>query len=787
MERSTRTASGAPRSPRSASARPTDAEGGPGASVPLPRSRPLVITAPGSPTDGESTVPRSKLRLVPLRPELVGRPRLLSRLVGSDARLVLVSAQAGFGKSVLLAQWAAVDARRFAYVSLEAADDDPVSLWNAIVMSLRQVAPTFGTSAEPMLRSLGPLALEAMVRRLLIELESLAEPVVLVLDDYQLIRDRACQESVELLVHRAPTQLQVVLSTRFDRPLRVGRIRASGDLLELRARDLAFTPDETDTLARTLLAAPWGPDESAVLHERTEGWPAGLQLASLGLAATGDRAAFLRSFGGSNLHVIDYLTEVVLASLSEELRRFLVDTSMLAQLSGPLCNAVTGRDDAAEVLLELDRLNLFVVPVGEGRTSYRYHHLFAGFLEQELAATGAGHRADLHRRASAGYAASGEVGPAIEHALAAVEVDVAADLVLAHWAEPALQGRSATVATWLDAFPAGHVEASAALSVVRAYVCGLDGRQDEARRAVVQALTAAPSDRRMPDGAGSVEHSVALVRAMLVAGDAGAQQEAARTLADRHADLLPQFQALSTYATGLALFLTGEHEEALPHLQRAADLAAGTGAWGVEVDAIGLEAQVALARSRPDEAHTLARRALARAQEHGLADLPPAGYHLATLGATLTRCGRVVEGDVLLARGTEQFGEWDRLLAAHLRLMRVPVRRSLGDADGAKVLMEEATALLARCGGTGFIGGLVPGLERSLTTSHRRGDGRTDLTDRELDVLRLMAQGLTKRDIAHELFLSFNTIHSHTKSIYTRLDVGNRTAAIARARSLELI
>jgi LuxR family transcriptional regulator, maltose regulon positive regulatory protein len=754
----------------------------------VPRPRPSEAAPAGSPGGPLLPIPASKLRFHSLRRELVDRPRLLDRLLDTEARLVLLSAQAGFGKSVLLAQWAAQDARRFACVSLEASDNDPVSFWAGVVMSVRQVEPTFGASVEPLLHSIGGLALDVLVRRLLVELETLAEPVVLVLDDFQLVRNRSCLESLELLIDRAPPQLQVVLATRYDRPLRVGRIRASGELLELRAHDLAFTVEETHRLMEETLVPPWHPDESLLLHDRTEGWPAGLQLASLSLRATGDRAEFLRCFGGSNRHVMDYLTEVVLASLSEDVRAFLTDTSMLSRLTAPLCDAVTGRSDSLAVLRELERLNLFVVPLDDGRTWYRYHHLFAEFLDQELATRGPAHREELHRRAYRWFVGSGDVSPAIEHALAADDLSEAADMVVSHWAVRVFQGRLATVAGWLDTFPAGYVAGSAPLSLVRAYVCGLQGRQDDARRAVQQSLGApVVPGRRMPDGASRVEHSVALIRALLVWGDAGGQQEAARSLAVVQEEFAPEFRALSTFATGFGLFLSGDHEEALPHLRRAVVLGADAATWVSEMDAMGMEAQIALGRSQPEEARELAHRAVARAEENGLGDLPHAGYYVATLGAALARCGDLAEGDPLLARGIEQFGEWDLLLAAHLRLMRAPVRRRLGDLDGARALLDEARSLLARCGDTGFIGRLLPDVERSLTASHRRGETRTDLTDRELDVLRLMAQGLTKRDIAQELFLSFNTIHSHTKSIYVRLDVGSRKEAIARAQHLQLI
>ncbi len=787
MKRSTPTASGASRSPGTGPAAPTVGTAGRLAAVPAPRRGTLDVDPRGGETRPPLARPRSKFRIPVLRTELVARPRLLARLIDAEARLVLISAQAGFGKSVLLAQWEAVDARRFAYVSLEASDDDPLTLWASIVGSVRQLDPSFGAGADPMPDSVDELEVEPLFRRLLLDLEALAEPVVLVLDDYQLVRGRSCHECIELLVSHAPPQLHIALATRFDRPLRVGRLRASGELLELRAHDLAFTVEETHRLMEEALVPPLGTEDSALLHERTEGWPAGLQLALLSLRAAADRAGFLRSFGGSNMHVMDYLTEVVIDSLSEEARAFLVDTSMLSQLTGPLCNAVTGRQDGAELLRELGRLNLFLVPLDDERHRYRYHHLFAEFLAQELRATDPAHRAELHRRASRWFADSGDASRAIQHAVAASDLEEATDLVLSHWVVRVLRGHPGTVGAWLAAFPAGHVAASAPLSVVRAYVCGLQGDHVEARLAVEQARRAATPGQRMPDGSGDVEHSAALVRAVFVWGDVEGQRVAARSLEDAHPDVTPAFEALSTYATGLALFLAGDHEQALPHLRRAVVLGAESETWVSVVDALGLEAQIALGRSTAEEACELAARTVALARESGLGDLPHAGYHVATLGAAEARCGRLSEGDTLLARGIEQLGESDLLLAAHLRLMRAPVRRRLGDADGARALLEEATSLLGRCGDTGFIGRLVPILERSLTTSHRRGEGRTDLTDRELDVLRLMAQGLTKRDIAHRLFLSFNTIHSHTKSIYTRLDVSSRTEAIARAHHLELI
>jgi LuxR family maltose regulon positive regulatory protein len=222
-------------------------------------------------------------------------------------------------------------------------------------------------------------------------------------------------------------------------------------------------------------------------------------------------------------------------------------------------------------------------------------------------------------------------------------------------------------------------------------------------------------------------------------------------------------------------------------LQRAAELATALRAWIIVTDALGISAQVALLQERTEEAEALALRSVAQARIHGLADLPHVGYYLATLGAAIARSGRLEEGDELLRAGIHQFAGWGPLLAAHARLMRAPVRRQLGDIDGARDLLAEAKALLAECADTGIIGDLAHREARAVSASQRRGEDWTELSDRELTVLRLLEQGLSQREIAKKLVLSYHTVHSHTKSIYARLRVSSQEEAIERARELELL
>jgi LuxR family maltose regulon positive regulatory protein len=727
-----------------------------------------------------------KLRSLALRPGLVERSRLSERLVNAAGALVVVSAPPGFGKSTLLAQWEAADPRRFAFVSLEPSDNDPVELWSCVVDSVRQVAPSFGSSVEPMLHSAGGIAVEALVRRIAAEMDQLSEPVVVVLDDYHVIGNPACHASVEALTAHPVSEAHLVVSTRADPPIPLGRLRAAGELVEIRGSDLAFTPREMEELLNGMMDLGLSGDELGILEGRTEGWPVGLRLAALGLRASADREQFLSSFGGSNRHVVDYLTEVALDSVDGDVPRFLLETSILRELSGPLCDAVTGREDSAAMLDMLERSNLFLVSLDDQRLSYRYHHLFGELLRDQLTLRMPERVAGLHRAASGWFAGAGRLDEAIGHTIAAQDLEAAADLVVSGWGSRVASGRLTTVLGWLETFPDGYVKHSAPLSVISAWVNGLLGHHAAARRSVEDML-AAGSPGPLPDGSATVEHAAALFRSMFSFTDVSELRSAARAVREFRGELRPPFQAVAAFTIGLAAFLGGDYEEARAELQRAGKLATAIGVWIIVVDALGISAQVALTQSRTEDAEALALRSVGQAQAHGLLDLPHVGYYLATVGAAIARSGRLEEGDDLLATGIGQLAGWTPILAGHARLMRAPVRRQLGDMDGARDLLGEAKALLAQCASTGIIGDLVPQVARALSASHRRGEDWTDLTDRELGVLRLLQHGLSQREIASELFLSFHTVHSHTKSIYTRLGVTSREGAIERARELELL
>jgi ATP/maltotriose-dependent transcriptional regulator MalT len=637
-----------------------------------------------------------------------------------------------------------------------------------------------------MLHSVGGTAVEPLVRRIAAEMDRLSEPVVVVLDDYHVIHNPACHASVEALTAHPASEVLLAVSTRADPPIPVGRLRASGELLEIRASDLAFTVSETDDLLNGTMGLGLSDHELGILEGRTEGWPAGLQLAALGLRAAADRERFLASFGGSSRHIVDYLTEVVLHSVDHDTRRFLLQTCILSELSGPLCDAVTGRTGSAAVLDALERSNMFVIPLDDQRQRYRYHHLFGELLREQLTATMPGHVTGLHQAAAAWHAAAGHPGEAIRHALAAGDLPTAEDLVVSGWTSRVASGRPTTVLGWLEAFPDGYVSASAPLSLVSAWVHGLLGQHDTARQAIADMLTATPTSP-LPDGSPTTGHAAALFRAMFSWTDADELRNTAHTVQQFRHQLRPEFQPVATFSLGAAAFLGGDFEVARTQLADAVKQAAALGIWVVAVDGLGFSIQVALMQGRAEDAEDLSSSLVEQAAAHGLLDLPHVGYCLATVGAAIARSGRLVEGDDLLAAGISQLDGWAPLPAAHARLMRAPVRRQLGDLDGARDLLDQAQDLLAQCNSTGIIGDLAAEVARALTAAHRRGEDWAELTDRELSVLHLLEQGLSQRDMARQLFLSFHTVHSHIKSIYTRLGVTSRDEAIERARQLDLL
>jgi LuxR family maltose regulon positive regulatory protein len=413
----------------------------------------------------------AKLYVPPHRSRIVFRSRLLERLnEGLSGKLTLISAPAGFGKTTLVSEWLAGCRRPIAWLSLDEGDNDPTRFLTYLVAALQTIAANIGAGALAVLQSPQPPPIESILITLLNEITTVLDNFVLVLDDYHVIDAKPVDEALTFLLEHLPPRMHLIIATREDPPLTLARLRARGQLTELRAADLRFTPAEAAEFLNRVMSLNLSAENIAALETRTEGWIAGLQLAALSMQGREDIASFIKAFTGSHRFVLDYLVEEVLQHQSEHIRSFLLQTASLDRFCAALCNAVTEREDGKEMLDVLERSNLFLIPLDDKRQWYRYHHLFAEVLQTHLMELQPDRIATLHWRASAWYERNGLRSDAIRHALAGEDFERAAGLIELAW--PAAEEGNIQPAVWLGwvkTLPDALVHARPVLNVWYAY------------------------------------------------------------------------------------------------------------------------------------------------------------------------------------------------------------------------------------------------------------------------------------------------------------------------------
>lgn len=407
--------------------------------------------------------PRPSLGFVP-------RSRLIEELdAGLTRGFVLVCAPAGFGKSSLLAHWIRQRHPSAVWLSLDAGDNDPVRFWRHVLAALDRACTGIADELLPLLGPPAPTAFEGLVSVLVNTMAAKADPIMLVLDDYHLIDTQSVHASLTFLLDHRPDSLHLVLASRSDPPLPLARMRVRGQMMELRAADLRFTKDEVAALLRAAIGADVLLSDSAIeeLAARTEGWAAGLQLAGLSLRGQQDVAGFVSTFSGSHRYVLDYLTQEVLELQPKYVRDFLMETSILEQLSGPLCDSVTGQTGGQMMLESIERANLFLIPLDDVRGWWRYHHLFADLLRVRLQQEHPDRIPELHYRAAKWYAAREDIDPAVRHSVAAGELEWAAWLIERYVDALILRGEQATIQRWIASLPVSLLHARPRLLIAQ--------------------------------------------------------------------------------------------------------------------------------------------------------------------------------------------------------------------------------------------------------------------------------------------------------------------------------
>ena len=408
----------------------------------------------------------TKLFAPPVRKQMAPRPRLAGRLqAGLDGRLTLVAAPAGYGKTTLVSAWLPDAGRPSAWLCLDAGDNDPARFSAYLLATLQKIDSELGQAAQAMLRTAQPPPPEALLTGLINDIAATTAPFILVLDDYHLITAPAIHQILAFLLEHQPPQMHMVILTREDPPLPLACLRAMGQVTDIRQRDLIFTTSEAaDLLQRVQLVLP--PADVATLQQRTEGWAAGLQLAALSMQGGADIRQFVAAFAGSHRFILDYLVEEVLRRQSPAVQLFLLQTSILDHLSGPLCDAVTGQDDGRAVLWALDQANLFLVPLDESGQWYRYHVLFRDLLRTQQDGLDAAVR---HRRAAGWLERHGSLDEAMDHLLAARDWDESERLMEPAAAQAMNDGQFSTLNRWLDALPQERLRTSVELAAIKGW------------------------------------------------------------------------------------------------------------------------------------------------------------------------------------------------------------------------------------------------------------------------------------------------------------------------------
>jgi len=645
----------------------------------------------------------TKLYLPPPSPRLTPRPHLIQRLdegLRLGRRLTLVSAPAGFGKTTLLSEWAAGCERPVAWLSLDAGDNDPARFLAYLVAALQTIEASVGKGVLAALQasefaSAEGLPVEAALTALINDLAALPpdDLYLFVLDDYHLITAQPVHDELAFLLEHLPPNLHLIIAGRADPPLSLARMRARNQLTEIRAADLRFTLDEASAFLNNIIGLGLSAEDIAALDVRTEGWIAGLQMAAILMNGRGDVTAFIESFSGSHRFVLDYLVEEVLDRQSHDIQEFLLKTSILSQMTAPLCNAVTGRDDSQSILAYLEQANLFLVPLDDERRWYRYHHLFADLLRSRLEQTQPDQAPALHRRASEWHGQNGLVAEAVSHAFAAGDMEQVTCLVAGNALAMLARSELETLIGQLNALPNDVLCSRPWLCIARAWALAYAG-QLNAIESMLQNAEKALDGLEYAESQRIAGH-IAAVRAYAAflrwdARTPALARKALEHLADQ--DLVVR----GFVATILAIVLRGKGDFAASAqvLAEARAVSQVTGDSHTAVNVLCELATLQIMQGRLHQAAATCRDALQIADmcvRQSGRQLPVAGYAHTRISAVLREWNDLEAATRHAREGIQlgkQWGQADTLILGYDCL--AAARRAVGDIDGMFDALQDA-------------------------------------------------------------------------------------------------
>ncbi len=709
------------------------------------------------------------------RTELLRRERLLRRLAQArDVPLVLVVAPVGYGKTTLLAQWTADDHRASRWLSSDDVPDGPGGVLAMVAAVLEDIEPTGRRRLAAHGRATQTSVADTLGR--------MERPFLLVLDDVHRLRSRAALATLAGLADVMPAGSQIALASREEPPLPVGRLRAEGKLVDLRMRDLAMTRREAvATLGLSGVDLPR--EESLLLMQRTEGWPAGLYLAALSFRAQPDVHHAVRRFGGDDRLVADYLRDTLVDRLDSEALEFLRSASVLDTLTAATCDAVMQRTGSGDLLRRLSRANALVAPLDSTDSAYRCHPMLALMLRAELGRSAPHREAALHRRASAWFAAEGDIDRAIEHGIAGGDLVRVGELLWTAAANHLLDGRRTEVRRWLDRCGRERTAAIPTLALTAATYHLVAGERD-----LVEHWTDAAEHGLDGAAAPSVRAGIMTMRAAVARdGLAASAADAARAYA-----LTAQgspWRALCCLLRGVADHLLGDPATARAQLEEGARRGA-VGAPGVQAHCLAQLALLAIDRGDWDDGALFASRAVAQVERRQLGRDATSALVYAASALVRAHRDRVEDarGDLKRAEDLLALVEHPPWYVAETRVVLARAALRLGDVTQARALLADAERMLPRAADAVLLGTWMDELRSRLDAFALTAlIGPSSLTTAELRVLSLLPTHLSFREIGRRLHVSANTVKTHAHAIYRKLDVCSRSGAVVRAHETGLL
>ncbi len=619
----------------------------------------------------------------------IARPQLVARLeVGRSKRLTLIAAAAGFGKTTLAADWCQMHQGSVCWLSLDEGDNDPARFLSYVIAAVQTRHPEIGRDLLAALTSAQPPSVENALYALINQMAALHENLTLVLDDYHRIENQAVHAALEFLLDHLSSQVHLFLLTRSDPPLPLARLRAKNDLLELRAAELRFSPEEAGRFLREAMSIDLPPGAIRALEKRTEGWIAGLQLAAIAMQnMQSDKSMFIEQFTGSHRFVLDYLMEEVLSRQPEDVRRFLLQTSVLSRLNGALCGSVTGEEDGQAMLETLERENLFLIPLDQSRVWYRYHHLFADLLRARLQAEAPDTIKALQSRAAHWHEENGLPEEAIPYALEAQDFEYAADLITGPAVSITRRGEVATLLDWYRSFPPEFVGSHPSLGLGFGMAFALNGRWDEAET-LLKAVEAGYGAEFRPDEVLLLSYLVASQR----------RDREWLDVIEREAAAHVQRSPATKLVLALVISLKGDLRRACGLLTEAEAVSERDNDLAGAMTALFHLCRFQVYLGNFHQANELIQRALQKSQALGGAALPLVTLAHGALGRILVEWNEPEAAKPHLQeaiRLAERSGFVTGVVSSSM-MMLAEIQQALGDSEGANVEAEKAIQLAER-------------------------------------------------------------------------------------------